>query len=108
MYSFPCMQNMGIVSGNIGLLLCLHCLSKHDAYAETVDRLIEYNWNNVDCCFNLGYGLAGVCLALQWIGKDNTYPIKKPHVMSRHLAVLSKELQDMQKIVCLQVKDMYL
>lgn len=37
------------------------------------------------------------------------YSIEKmPYVMSRHLAVLSKELQDMQKRICLQVGDMYL
>lgn len=77
MYSFPCMQKVGFVSGKLGLLLCLYYFSNQEEqndFLETINKLIKKEWYDVGSSFDLGYGLSGFCLALQWI--DRIYLIE--------------------------------
>lgn len=76
--NYPCRKESGFVVGRAGLVLFLHQLAKTHSvqvdYVECMDKLIDEELSKDDYFFDLGYGLAGFCLALEWTNQmDRLY-----------------------------------
>lgn len=72
-YNFPVKHNIGFVSGETGLLLCLYSLFKltnKKQYEKELYNLLNKQFENIDEELNLGRGSTALYLTLRWIKLD--------------------------------------